>query len=126
MTGVDREKCARAFASGVDAKRDLLDRDDLHDVLCQAHPVTANNRLSEDRYAWLRPTKEAHARESQLGVLSTNSQHVKCSSAPEPVRKEAAAAYLAYQARTLAAHANSEKFILMLDECVRHNRNLTV
>lgn len=124
VTGAPVEKCARAFFNGVDPRRDLLDRDDLHEIICTSAPVV-DNRLSTEKYAWMAPTVAAHARETQLSVLAPPAETTKISSAPEPVRKEAAAAYLAYQARVLAFHKNSANFDLLLSECVRHNRGTT-
>lgn len=130
------EKCAHVFSQGVDPQRDLLDRSDLHDVLASQSlgedAEEPHNRLcgSAEKYAWMSPTVEAHARESQLGVLKglvpADGSKQAAAAVPAQVRKEACAAYLAYQARILAFHENSENFPLMLSECARHNRGTTV
>lgn len=127
-TGAPVEKCAQVFTNGVDAKRDLLDRDDLHDVLeSQSLQMQDDNRLSASKYAWMSPTIKDHGLESVYGYVRTVHQDKTAAvQAPEQVRKEAAAAYLAYQARVLAFHENSPNFDLLLSECARHNRGTTV
>ena len=124
-TGSPLDKCAAVFAAPLDPARDLLERDDLHDVLEKA-AVAGDSRLSPaGKWAHLAPTADAHARESARGVLAPPPA-VKTAHVPPAVRAEAAARYLAYQANCLALHQNSADFPLMLSECRRHNRSSTV
>jgi hypothetical protein len=125
------EKCAHVFANGVDVRRDILDRADLHDVLAdQSIDLGADSRLSPaaaEKYAWMAPTVESHARESAGAAVREIVRDKRAAAAvPARVREEACAAYLAYQGRILAFHENSEKFPLLLSECARHNRGTTV
>lgn len=129
VTGSPVEKCARVFAKGVDVGRDLLDRIDLHDVLATQSLQLDDNRLSNwsrEKYAWMAPTNKDHVRESiRASVVLANPDPAYGSDVPEAVRKEAAAAYLAYQGRILAFHENSANFHLLLSECARHNLGKT-
>jgi hypothetical protein len=129
VTGSPLEKCARVFAKGVDVNRDLLDRGDLHDVLATQSLQLDDNRLfgwSREKYAWMAPTNKDHVRESiHAAVRLVKPDPAYGSDVPEAVRKEAAAAYLAYQGRILAFHENSANFHLLLSECARHNLGKT-
>lgn len=130
-TGAPVEKCAMVFAKGIDPQRDLLSRDDLHDVLLTQSLQMDDSRLSgavtTEKYAWMSPSTKDHVRES-IGAMVHLVKHDPAYGADVPanVRKEAAAAYLAYQARILAFHENSQKFGLLLSECARHNRGTTL
>lgn len=126
-TGAPLEKCARVFAKGVDVQRDLLSRDDRHDVLSSQSFQMTDNRLSTEKWAWMSPTIKDHAHESiRACVQESKRDPAYGSEVPEPVRKEAAAAYLAYQGRILAFHENSPNFSLLLSECARHNLGKTL
>lgn len=126
-TGAPADKCAAVFAGGLDPRRDLLDRADLHDVLAAAPaPAGPGNRLSPfGKYAWLAPTPAAHQAETVRGVLAGPREKI-AAAVPAGVRATAAAHYLAYQARALAAHAHTPAYPVLLAECARHNTGRTV
>lgn len=127
-TGAPVEKCAAVFAKGVDAQRDLLSRDDLHDTLAtQSFEISEYNRLSSEKYAWMSPSNKNHVHETIRAMVNEKKPDPAWGSdVPETVRKEAAAGYLAYQGRILAFHENSANFGLLLSECARHNRGTTL
>lgn len=125
LTGAPAEKCALAFAGGLDPRRDLLERPDLHDRLAAA-ALTATKAGEDSRlsppgaYAWLAPSPAAHAAETRLGIVhAASARPVKAAGdCPPGVRAEAKARYLAYQANVLALHPAAD---LLCVECHRHN-----
>lgn len=116
-TGAPVEKCAAAFAGGIDVDRDLLNRNDCHDLIA-AHALSEPSTPYSAH--WLAPTAKAHGLESQLAMLAP----VKSASSeacPPAVRAEAKARYLAYQAGVLRVNENSVNFPLLLTDCLRDN-----
>lgn len=117
VSGADATKCASVFAGGIDPDRDLEPRPDRVDLLLE-YAIPKSNGGSH----WLTPTSAAHVKETRQVVLGAGAKRASYDPAPAPVRAEAKARYLAYQAGILAAHEDSRDFGLLLSECLRHNR----
>lgn len=118
MTGVAADKCAAAFAGGLDVARDFLSRQDSHELLSDVPVRAPDTRLSA--LAWMAPTDKAHAIESARGVLAGSKAAHAGRGMPE-----AKARYLAYQGRVLALAEGTGHYDRLLMECARHNLCVT-
>ena len=129
VTGTPYEKCAEVFYGGVDVEKDFLARPDCHELLSESIAPAQNKLNAFQKWAWLVPTIKSHAAETALGAIvsmGNNSPRTKSAAqTPANISAEAKSRYLAYQGRILGSEENSPKYLLLLNECRRHNSGMT-
>jgi len=126
MTGVAPAKCAAVFAGGVDVSRDFLARPDAVELLDEVPVKAAADSRVSSPWAWLAPSRKAHATESAAAVIGGDVKVIHPAAAGSAkLAAEVKCRYVAYQGRVLAAAAGTPAADVVMAECARHNTGRT-